>query len=525
MNDRRIADTGPTDAGPTGPVPGDETRTEVERDHLRGSSLMLVGRVLSLVLNLIVQVVAVRYLGKTDYGVFAYAVSWSSIGSSVALLGQDQSLGRFLPRYETSGEPGRAQGAMVVAFATVSIVGMTLASLAIGLTAMGVDLGLERQAVTVLVVLLASSPLLAIDELFQNLFAVVARPTAIFFRRHVLTPGMRLAATVFVVATAGSVVDLAWLYLLAAVVGTAVYVSMAWRVLRVHPLLDRGDQPRHYPVREMLRFGVPVYGSDMVNTLRSDVVIVILEALRSVREVATYRAVWPIAHVNTVGLDSFRLLFFPVVSRLFALDDHDGIKRLYWQSASWIAVVTFPVFVATVTLAEPVTELLFGDEFADSAPVLAVLSLGLYVSAALGLNTLTLRASGKVRMLVRIESVVAISAIVMTVPFVAWFGAVGAAIATTASIIVQNALTHAGLHRILHGLPMSPEHRRTYLSLIVAGGALTAFHQLVDPPLAVALVLGTVTSVAILWGNRRALAIGSTFPELAKIPILRRLAE
>ena len=118
----------------------DEGQTDTERDHLRGSSLMLVGRVLSLVLNLVVQVVAVRYLGKTDYGVFAYAVSWSSIGASVALLGQDQSLGRFLPRYEISGQGSRAQGALVVAFATVTLIGSCIAALAIGMSALGVDL-------------------------------------------------------------------------------------------------------------------------------------------------------------------------------------------------------------------------------------------------------------------------------------------------------------------------------------------------------------------------------------------------
>lgn len=500
----------------------DEGQTDTERDHLRGSSLMLVGRVLSLVLNLVVQVVAVRYLGKTDYGVFAYAVSWSSIGASVALLGQDQSLGRFLPRYEISGQGSRAQGALVVAFATVTLIGSCIAALAIGMSALGVDLGLEQQAVTVLVILIATCPLLALDELFLQLFAVVARPTAIFFRRHVLTPTLRLAAVVFVVVTSGSVLELAWLYLLVAFAGTGAYVAMIVKVLRRHPIIDRGDEARSYPIREMLRFGVPVYGSDMVNTLRSDVTIVILEALRSVREVGAYRAVWPVAHVNSVGLESFRLLYFPVVSRLFAENDTDGIKRLYWQSAAWIAVTSFPVFVATVTLSEPVTELLFGRDFADSAGALAVLSAGLYVNAALGLNNHTLRASGKVRLLVRIEIVVALSALGLTLLFVSQWGALGAALAMACSIVIQNVMTHLALHRILDGLPMSAEHRRTYASLLAAAVALTGLQQVLDPPLVFSAVLGAVTSAAVLWGNRDALAVGATFPELAKIPGLRR---
>ncbi|MEP6665259.1 MAG: hypothetical protein ABJA81_02320, partial [Nocardioidaceae bacterium] len=50
------------------------------RQHVRGSMLLLLGRVLSLVFTVATQVVIVRALSKADYGVFAYAFTLTASG-------------------------------------------------------------------------------------------------------------------------------------------------------------------------------------------------------------------------------------------------------------------------------------------------------------------------------------------------------------------------------------------------------------------------------------------------------------
>jgi len=61
--------------------------TAVQRDGpaaklIRGSSLLFCGRLIGLALNLAVQVLAVRYLSKRDYGAFAYALAVVAMGGS-----------------------------------------------------------------------------------------------------------------------------------------------------------------------------------------------------------------------------------------------------------------------------------------------------------------------------------------------------------------------------------------------------------------------------------------------------------
>src|SRR5687768_863741 len=75
------------------------TTSGVTRKYMRGSTLLLGGRAISIVLNLAVQVLTVRYLAKSDYGAFAYALGAASIGSRAILLGLDKGVTRFLPIY------------------------------------------------------------------------------------------------------------------------------------------------------------------------------------------------------------------------------------------------------------------------------------------------------------------------------------------------------------------------------------------------------------------------------------------
>ena len=51
-----------------------------------------------------------------------------------------------------------------------------------------------------------------------------------------------------------------------------------------------------------------------------------------------------------------------------------------------MAVFSFPVFAMTCMSSHAVTVALFGERYASSAPILALLSLGYYFNAALGLQ-------------------------------------------------------------------------------------------------------------------------------------------
>src|SRR5687767_10503559 len=84
------------------------------RQHIRGSMLLLLGRCLALLINLLVQVITVRYLAKEEFGAFAFAVTMVALGSNIAILGLTKSIARFVPIYHERGEKGLIVGTIVL---------------------------------------------------------------------------------------------------------------------------------------------------------------------------------------------------------------------------------------------------------------------------------------------------------------------------------------------------------------------------------------------------------------------------
>src|SRR4029453_12572905 len=101
--------------------PRDDERIRPEsRRQIRGSSLLLLGRVLAVAVNFGIQVMIVGYLTKADYGVFRYVLATAGAGQSIAVLGLDRSVSRFLPTYDERGEHGRLLGSLLMVTATIA---------------------------------------------------------------------------------------------------------------------------------------------------------------------------------------------------------------------------------------------------------------------------------------------------------------------------------------------------------------------------------------------------------------------
>src|SRR5690606_1851488 len=108
-----VQSAAPVDAG----VPSGKVST---RRQIRGSSLLMVGRFLSIGVNFIIQVLTVRYLSTTEYDAFAYALSMSQLAETLVTMALDRAVTRFAPLYEERQHYARLFGTFFM------LVGLTL---------------------------------------------------------------------------------------------------------------------------------------------------------------------------------------------------------------------------------------------------------------------------------------------------------------------------------------------------------------------------------------------------------------
>jgi O-antigen/teichoic acid export membrane protein len=510
------SDEPPREAGPGGDGAGASDHAR----HVRGSSLLLSGRFVAVGLGFLAQIVLVRALTKGDYGAFAYALAVVSMGSSVAAFGLDKAMSRFVPMYEERGETARAVGAVVLSLVLVAAVSVAVIGvlLLVGDQLTGT---VDPLALGLLAILVFLVPVQAFDALVTALFAVLASPMAIFVRRHLMAPGLQLLVLAIAIPAGLGVAAIAAGYLIVGVFGVVIYGLLLYRLMRRRwgPSIRRRPT---IPGREVLGFSVPLLSSDLVFVLRGSVVVILLEWYGSTLDVAAFRAVFPQARLILVVLATFTYLFLPAAARLVERNDLPGLGRLYWHGMAWVALFSFPLFAASFALAEPISVLLYGSAYADSAPVLAVLALGFFGSAVLGMSGQVLRALGRVRVIVAIDVGTAIASVAAYLLLIPVMGALGAAIGTAITLLLQGFAYQVAVLRA--GVP-GPKLQEVvlYPSLAAIGLLLLGIQLFLAPPVWLGLPLVALAGLFSLWLHRHQLELDTTFPELLRIPFMRRL--
>lgn len=512
-------------AAATATVPAPPKEKDATKKHIRGSSLLLIGRMVSMALNFGVQILTVRYLSKSDYGALAYALSVVSMSTSAVLFGLDKAIARFVPIYEEREDYPRMAGTVALALGTVLVLGLILVVGVLALdTVLFAQVASDPLSAALLVTIIALAPIQALEALLQGLFAVFAKPSAIFFRKNLLGPGIKLAVVGIAVLLKANVQFIAVGYLVGAMLGSVASLTLLVQIVRSKSWVKDLKLPDiRLPFRDVFSFSTPLLTTDLLLIVRSSLVVVLLEAMRSTTEVAEYKAVVPFAGLNLLVYQSFKYLYTPLASRFVERKDTANINDLYWQTAIWISVISFPIFATTVSLAEPFTVLMLGAQYAGTGVILAILAFGEYFNAAFGYNSYTLQVYGRVRYIVGIDIATAALSVGLNVLLIREFGAIGAAIGTTSVLVVYNVLNHAGL-MLGTGIQLFKwQNLQVYVGIAAAAGGLLLLESTINPPLYVGIFLVALLSLALLLLNRRRLQVERFFPEILKIPVIGKL--
>ena len=509
------------------PVTTSPAARATTRRNVRGSSLLTAGRLIAVGINFVIHVLIVRYFSQTQYGALAFALSAVSLGSSVAVMGMNRTLARFVPIYEEQGDTNRVFGAMAVGLGLIAGVALAIVlGFYVAGAVMGESLIHDDLARSVLFILILLVPLQAFDSAMLGLFAIFDSPRNILWRRHIFAPLALLVVTLLAVGMRLDVQTYAMATVVVPALGLAIYSVMLLRVVRRRGLLERfRPSSMRYPVRELLGFSLPLLSTDVVYVLRRSAIVLILGSMAGLSEVALFSAAVPIANQNMLVLDSFRLLFTPAASRLYARHDGPAINDLYWQTAVWVVIATLPFLLVSFSLAEPVTTFLFGEAYAQSAIVLAILGAGFYLNSAFGHNSLILRVYGRVRFLVTVDVATAVVGVALAIPLIGLMGAVGAAIAATLIIVLQNILYQIGLQRSTSVSGFDVHYLPVYLGVPVAVGIVLVVQVTLEPPLWAGIAIAALVWLAYVAVMRRYLRLADTFPELRRLPLARLIMD
>ena len=127
------------------------------------------------------------------------------------------------------------------------------------------------------------------------------------------------------------------------------------------------------------------------------------------------------------------------------------IKKIYSITTRWMLTIVLPLSFFLIIFSKNIIVVLFGSEFAAGATALSILSAGYLIHVAVGQSGLTLISFGKAQYNL-INSIIALIAnILMNLYLIPIYGINGAAIASTLTFVIVNALMLAELY-IMFGI-------------------------------------------------------------------------
>ena len=491
--------------------------------QLRGSSLLLAGRMLSKFVNFGIQVAIVRLLTKDDYGAFAYGLVLALAGELVVKFGLGRGANRFVPYYAERREYAEVMGTLALVCGTIAGLGVVSFAALYWISGFGWAGFPSGEGARVVLILAALAPVQALDTICIQTLACFSRPRAIFFRKHVLGPGLRVVAVAVAFFAGGSSSVLAGAYFAGGVIGVAVCIRLTVRELHVHGVLPLPVSAWRVPWRPLFRFSLPLISSDLVFIALAFVTTVLLMVTHGEAGVASMRAVAPAAALNTLVARSFSLLYMPAAMRIHARSDTGALRDHHWQSAVWVAVLSFPIFALTFGVAPDLVPVLLGDDYAESASLLALLAVGHYIGVCLGFNGQMLQVFERTRAIVWTDVLTIVLGVGLSALLSPTYGALGVAIALTVARLAGSFTRQRLLLRSADFGTVPSSQKRTWVKVVVASLVIAASGWVWQPPFLGQLALVGVVSLVLLRSSARELDITRSFPELMRVPLLAKV--
>jgi O-antigen/teichoic acid export membrane protein len=480
--------------------PDDDARRGDLTSVARGGALNIAGTIANAVFGFALGVVITRGLGPAGAGVFFEAIALFTILTTVAQLGADVGVVRWIPSYLAGGRPQDVRSCLRAAISPVVLASGALGALLFVFAPDISDLIVRGEnpdaATPYLRVLGPCLPLATVSKVLLSAmrgFGTMVPFVAIeYFLKSALRP---LLALVVLAAGLGTVaVALAW----AVPVALGFVAALAWAAA----ILRRERAPAGRPVaartvaREFWRFtGYRALAAAFgVAILWLDVLLVGM--LASSREAGVYAAASRLVTAGLFALTAAFLVMGPQISALLACGERERAQAVYQTSTCWLAAISFPIYI-TLALFAPLLLRVFGDDFTSADSALVILSLAMLVNMGTGTVGVVLLMAGKSSWNLANTAAALVVNVCLNFLLIPRFGIVGAATAWAVSIAIQNLAPLAEVWRALGLHPFS----RGYLFV-----ALTAALCFGGIGFLVRSLIGTSISSFVLFGISATLA-------------------
>jgi O-antigen/teichoic acid export membrane protein len=435
---------------PSAPPPADivsrvaDTRTELKRGAVINTIALLASNFRGIFTFLVA-----RLLGSAALG--TYLVAWATIEllSKIGLFGLDNAIVAFIARSEAAGDRARSHALFRLAAWLALLQSIVIAAGSIiVLRLFGDRLGLDRQLVSAISIMLCALPGLAL----YYINTAVSRGMKVM-RHDIFSRGITQSIVTSVAFLSALTVGLqTFAPAFAAVVGTAasgiVALGLAWSLFRTAPMRPAGFSYRVEAVR-LLSYAATISTYDVLNALivRMDVIMLACFIGRApgvtLPVVGIYGAVVEVAGGLRKVNQAFNPIFAPVVAGMTVHGEQKRAAAAFSQVAQWMLWILLPL-LAVMAFAGGTILSIYGPGFRLGSTWLIIVAIACGTNAIVGLAETVIMVQ-KPSVNVLNSSITCVVAFIANLFLIRSFGVIGAAFGILLPYVLLGILRHRAL--------------------------------------------------------------------------------
>lgn len=410
---------------------------------LSSSGFVLFFKVLGAVSGYIFAFVVSKH-GADAYGIYELSFTALMILAVVVKLGLDGATVRFTQEYLAAGHSGKIRPLIKKSVLTISLLAIAVGGffylLRVPIAAWFDEPGLESAYKWVALGLL--------PFVLLQFFAEALRALKNMKAYAVLQVGtvLIIAAGLFI-AFQDSILPKGELATLSFVAATFVLASVGILIYRWSYQKRIGTVANeNIDFKGIIKVGIPLLVSGSLFLVISWTDTLMIGYFKTSADVGVYRIAFKIATLITFIQFAVNSIAAPNIASLYANNNMEGLRKYTRQIGVVNALFAIPIFILIIAFPETLLNL-FGAEYSSGKLLLPVLALGQLINALCGPVMYILNMTGKEQESQRIMLWMSVINIVLNLVLIPAYGIIGAAIATSISMIAWNVIAAVLVYR------------------------------------------------------------------------------
>lgn len=382
----------------------------------------------------LIGIILARYLGPEMFGEYAYMLAWVSLASSFLIAGFSRLLVRDIAAYKHNQQYGLIQGIVSVAAIVVTLV---FALLAVAVLLANLSGQMQKWDVEIILAGLLSLLFLSWTVLCQSATRGLGHVLVGQLSNKIIKPAVQLLLLTFLVlglySESLTAKTALYAFTIAAFFGLLFAVFILQKKRRKHDSLRK-----EYDFRRWYSSFWRMSLLGWMGALNLQLSVILLGLLGGETDVARYKVAAQIALLMPFGLKVMNSIQMPILSNAYSSGDKVELQRLAGRSCTISFFTAFPILLIAIFFGEELILKVFGSGYQNAGMILLLLSLGQLVNVSAGSSGLLMLVSRNEQTVMITQAAVLLMNSVLCIILIPRMGAMGAAIAATASLSLRN---------------------------------------------------------------------------------------